>query len=148
MNSCRRACLASSIFNQTASILRIGTPVRVIVAPQGGQGGASILLQAQPSKDRFGSSATKSASTPVYDPITRQVATYKCRVTANAKPTDQTVADANQTRCDWRIYLPLAADVKSEDRIKVGTLTYEVVDTDKGRADASFLTAFCRSEKP
>ena len=147
MTPCRRACLTTAIFNQSASILRIGTPVRVTVAPGGGSSGGSLLIPAAPIKDRFGSTATKSASTPVYDPTTRQIATYPCRVTGNATPRDQVVADANQARCDWRIYLPLAADVRVEDRIKVGNFVYEVVDTDRNRADASFLTTFCRTEK-
>lgn len=146
MTPCRRACLVSSIFNQTATILRIGTPLLVEII--GRNGITTTLSPADPSKDRFGSSATKSASTPVYDTETRKIATYKCRVTGNATPRDQITADANTARCEWRVLLPLSADVRVEDRIKVGPLTYEVIDTDAGRADASFLTAFCRSEKP
>lgn len=144
MSPCRRACLTGSIFNQTCSIFRIGTAV---LGEQPPGNAVRPLVPVPASKDRFGSSATKTASTPVLDTQTRQIATYRCRVTGNAKPADQIVADANQARCEWRIYLPLSADVRTEDRIKVGDFLYQVVDTDQNRADPSFLTAFCRSEK-
>lgn len=55
------------------------------------------------------------------------VATVACRLsTRNARPTEGDVADRMQNANEWMITVPSGTDVRTEDRIAIGSRTFEV----------------------
>ena len=94
------------------------------------------ILRPTDQKDRFGA---------VSNDKTIVVHRYSCRVMADRVPRNsENIAEKSVVRSEWRILLPLTAEVRSDDKIRVGGIGYEVLDTDQGRAGASFLTIFAR----
>ena len=96
------------------------------------------VLRATDNRDRFGAiSADKMTLAH----------RYKCRLMRDESPDRPAlIAEKSVVRSDWRIILPLSADIRPDDKIRVGSQVFEVLDTDKGRADASFLTVFARAQ--
>jgi hypothetical protein len=96
---------------------------------------AEVLRQIE-SRDRYG--AVSGDKTTVAH-------RYKCRVVRDGSPQNPAlIAEKSVVRSEWRILMPLSADILPDDKIRIDQQTYEVLDTDQGRAAASFLTVFAR----
>jgi hypothetical protein len=99
-------------------------------------GQTAEVLRPTDNKDRYGAfSADK-------DLIIHR---YLCRVLRDGSPQAPSVTgEKSVVRSDWRILLPADSEIRPDDIIRVDGQIYEVLDSDSGRAGASFITVYCR----
>lgn len=67
----------------------------------------------------------------------------KCKVLTSSDGAE--VEEGNQivSIMGFQVRFPVGSDVRTTDRLKIGSATYSVVSVDSGRSDALFLTATC-----
>lgn len=94
------------------------------------------VLRPTESRDRFGATTSDQ---------NRVAHRYMGRLLFDGSPKDPTlVGDKSVVRSSWRIILAVDADVVATDLIRCEGQKFEVLDSDKGRSGASFLTLFIR----
>jgi hypothetical protein len=94
------------------------------------------ILRPTDNRDRYGA---------VTQDDNRVARRYKCRVLRSAEPQAPVVnGEKSVVRSEWAILFSQDAEIHSDDIIRVDGVRYEILDHDRGRADASFLTVNCR----
>lgn len=61
-------------------------------------------------------------------------ASVACRLSAHSAPTEAIMAERYGGRQTWMLTLPAGTDVTHEDRVVIGSVTYEVVGLSSGGA--------------
>jgi len=57
-----------------------------------------------------------------------------CRLSAVSTPTERVVAQKYEGRTLWQLTLPASTDIRHEDRVIIGSASYEVVGIQSGGA--------------
>lgn len=94
------------------------------------------ILRPTDNRDRYG------AVTSDNNLVIRR---YACRVLRSADPQNPVInGEKSIVRSTWAILFAPDVDINSDDIIRVDSVSYEILDSDRGRADASFLTVTAR----
>ena len=77
----------------------------------------------------------------------RDAGTFRCRVQTGPK-SKALATHGDRTSYDGKIYCGPEVDVQDHDRIRVGSMTYQVVGVDDNNGMGIFLTILVNAVKP